>query len=254
MRNPPEIAYTIILATIFFVLLAVVIVVTVWRYYLRKRTHEMAVMEFDHTLLQTRLEIQEQTFRTISQELHDNLGQLLSLAKLHLTTLKMEKPEEIQEKVNGAIDLVSESIQSIRDLAKTMHSESINRVGLMPALETEIRMMQKLGVIQPVFRVTGIETSLPDNMNLIIFRIVQEALHNVTKHAEATLVELSVGFLPKHLSVTVRDNGKGYSGVNNGDGSGLRNMRDRARIIGADLTVTSAEGEGTLITLTIPSP
>src|SRR5687767_9990695 len=103
MRNPPEeIVYTIVLAAVFFILLVVVMLVTVWRYYSRKRTHEMAVMQFERTLLETRLEIQEQTFRGISQELHDNLGQILSLAKLNLTTARLDKPEEVGEKINSA--------------------------------------------------------------------------------------------------------------------------------------------------------
>lgn len=253
MRNPPEeIVYTIVLAAVFFILLVVVMLVTVWRYYSRKRTHEMAVMQFERTLLETRLEIQEQTFRGISQELHDNLGQILSLAKLNLTTARLDKPEEVGEKINSAIDLVSQSIQSIRDLAKTLHTESVTRVGLLSALETEIRIIEKLGIIQPVFQVTGQPVPMDDNKNLIIFRIVQEALHNVIKHAKASLVEMNVDFSPGEVKVTVRDNGTGFSSQGSTDGSGLRNMKDRAKLIGADFQLEPSTGNGTLITLKIP--
>ncbi len=186
MRAAPEIVYMIILATIFFVLLVTVIIVTVWRYYSRKRAHEMEVIQFGQTLLETRLEIQEHTFRAISEELHDNLGQVLSLAKLQLNTANINNPIQAQEKVNGAIDLVSQAIYSIRDLAKTMHSESITRVGLTGALETEARLIEKTGMLQPVFQVSGTPVPLDDNKTLIVFRIVQEALHNVVKHADAT--------------------------------------------------------------------
>src|SRR5688500_6437531 len=115
MRNPPEeIVYTIVLAAVFFILLVVVMLVTIWRYYSRKRTHEMAVMQFERTRLETRTETQEQTFRRLTQQLHDNLGQILSQAKLNQTTARLDKPEEVGEKLNCAIDFVSQSIQSIR--------------------------------------------------------------------------------------------------------------------------------------------
>ena len=252
MRDAPEIIYTIVLATIFFMLLVVILLITVWRYYSRKRSHEMEVIQFEHTLLQTRLEIQEKTFQGISQELHDNLGQLLSLAKLNLTTATLDRPDEAREKMNGAIDLVSLSIQSIRDLAKTLHPESVNRVGLLAALETEVRIIEKLKIMQPVFQVSGTMIDLDDNRSLIIFRIVQEALHNVIRHAKATLVEIHVDFTPETMKMMVRDNGVGIVIPEKSDGSGLRNMKDRARMIGADLDVESAPGKGTAIRLTIP--
>lgn len=253
MRDSPDIILTIILASIFFVMLAGTFVISIMRFYARKRKHEMEVMQFGQTLLETRLEIQEQTFKTISQELHDNLGQVLSLAKLHMNTANFAKPDEAREKVYGAIDLVGSAIQSIRDLAKTMHAESISRVGLIGALETEVRMIEKTGVMQPVFQVSGIPVQLDDNKSLIIFRIIQEALHNVIKHAHATLVEMNVDFSKQGVRVMIRDNGKGFSENGSSDGSGLRNMRDRAKVIKADFDMQTVQEKGTTITLTIPS-
>jgi two-component system NarL family sensor kinase len=253
MREAPQIIYTVILATIFFVVLVVIIMTSLWRYHSRKRAHEMAEMQFNHALMQARLEIQEQTFKSISQELHDNLGQLLTLAKLNMTMADIDgHPQVAKEKMNEAIDLVSESIQTIRDLSRTMHSESVNRVGLIAALETEIRMIEKLGLMQPVFQVTGVPVDMEDKKALIIFRIVQEALHNVVKHSKCTLVELKVHFEKEQAIVTICDNGSGFNGHAPKEGGGLRNMRDRSKIIGATFQMESEEGKGTCITLTIP--
>jgi signal transduction histidine kinase len=252
MRDTTEIFYTILLASVFFLLLAAVIVIATWRYYSRKRTHEMAVLQFDHTLLQTRLEIQEQTFTSISQEIHDNLGQLLSLAKLQLNTMSFEKPDQAKEKLHDAVGLISQTIQSLRDLARNLHSETINQSGLIKALETEIRMIEKLGIMQSGFRVSGTPVSLDKNKSLIIFRIVQEALHNVIKHAKASLVDLQVHFSREHVKVTIKDNGTGFDGAGNKEGSGLRNMKDRARVIGAEFRIESTPASGTFITLNIP--
>jgi signal transduction histidine kinase len=123
--------------------------------------------------------------------------------------------------------------------------------GLIRALENEIRNIEKLGLLQPVFRITGNPVNLEQNKSLIIFRIVEEALHNVIKHAKATLVEMLVQFDNDNVKLTIRDNGKGF-GNEEKDGRGLRIMRDSARVIGADFNLASSAAQGTLIKLTIP--
>ena len=254
MRNPSEIYFTIVLATVFFLVLVAVVVTAVWRYYYRKRAHERTVVEFDHTLLQSRLEIQEQTFKTISQELHDNLGQILTLAKLNLNTLNLNDSEKAREKINGAIDLITQTIQSIRDVSRNLHADIISKIGLVQALESEIRMIEKLGILHPVFLVEGQPVSLETDKSLIIFRIVQEALQNVVKHAQATMLEMRINFAPDQIKLTIADNGKGFDWAQSKDkGSGLRNMNDRARVIGAQFDMQPAATNGTVITLTIPN-
>lgn len=253
MRSPSEIYYTIVLATIFFIVLIAVVVTAVWRYYYRKRAHEKTLMEFDHTLLQSRLEIQEETFKSISRELHDNIGQILTLAKLHLNTLILENSEESRERLNGAIDMITQTIQSLRDVSKNLHADTISKFGLVNALETEIRIIEKLGILQPVFRVFGQPVHLDDNKSLIIFRIVQEALQNIVKHAKATILEMNIHYSFEQMRLTISDNGTGFNWEESKDkGSGLRNMTDRARIIGAHFDMHPAPATGTIITLTIP--
>lgn len=253
MRSSSEIYYTIVLATIFFIVLIGVVVTAVWRYYYRKQAHEKTLLEFDHTLLQSRLEIQEETFKSISRELHDNIGQILTLAKLHLNTLILENNEQSRERLNGAIDMITQTIQSLRDVSKNLHADTISKNGLVPALETEIRIIEKLGILQPVFRVTGQPVHLDDNKSLIIFRIVQEALQNVVKHAKATMLEMNVDYSIEQMKLTIADNGTGFNWDENKDkGSGLRNMTDRARIIGAQFDIHRAAANGTIITLSIP--
>jgi signal transduction histidine kinase len=113
-------------------------------------------------------------------------------------------------------------------------------------------MIEKLGIMQPVFQVYGSPVLVEGDKSVIIFRIVQEALHNVIKHSKATLVEMNIHYSPENVKLTVKDNGTGFGGPDRVDGSGLRNMRARARVIGADFSIDSTEARGTLITLTIP--
>lgn len=254
MRDTSEIYFTIVLATVFFLVLVAVVVTAVWRYYYRKRAHEKTLMEFDHTLLQSRLEIQEQTFKTISQELHDNLGQMLTLAKLNLNTLNLADSDKAREKINGAIDLLTQTIQSIRDVSRNLHADIISKIGLVQALESEIRIIEKLGILHPVFLVEGQPVPLETDKSLIIFRIVQEAVQNVVKHAQATMLEMRINFAPDQIKLSIADNGKGFDWAQSKDkGSGLRNMNDRARVIGAQFDMHPAGTNGTVITLTIPN-
>lgn len=254
MRDTSEIYFTIVLATVFFIVLVAVVVTAVWRYYYRKRAHEKTLMEFDHTLLQSRLEIQEQTFKSISQELHDNLGQVLTLAKLNLNTIRLDNTDQANEKIHGAVDLITQTIQSIRDLSRNLHADIISKIGLVQALESEIRIIEKLGIIHTVFQVEGQPMPMETDKSLIIFRIVQEALHNVVKHAQATMLEMNIKFSVDQIKLTIADNGTGFKWTESKDkGSGLRNMNDRARVIGAQFDMQPAATSGTVITLTIPN-
>lgn len=224
-----------------------------WRNYSRKRAHELALIEFEQTLLQSRLEIQEQTFTSISQEIHDNVGQLLTLAKLNLNTLKMPEDNSSRDKITDASVLISQSVQSLRNLAKTLHGDLISKHGLVEALAAEIKMMNKIGIMQCRFNVVGEEVAIPVDKSLIIFRIAQEALHNVIKHSHAHNMWMEVFFHRAETIVSVSDDGRGIS--NNPalkSGNGLRNMRDRSRIIGAHLDIIPNKPSGTVVKLTIP--
>lgn len=194
MKQESEIIYTIVLAVIFFTVLAVIIVMSAYRFYMRRKLNTKALKQFNIVLKQARMEMREQIFKIITSE----------------------------------------------------------RSGLMAALESEIRNIEKLGILQPVFRVSGKPINFDENKSLIIFRIVQEALHNVLKHAKATLVEMQVCFEYDNIKMTIRDNGKGFLRDETKAGSGLRNMRDRASLIGAEFNLDSSADQGTLIMLTIP--
>ncbi len=128
----------------------------------------------------------------------------------------------------------------------------IDRSGLTAAIENEIRNIEKLGVLQPVFRITGKPVMLEENKSLIIYRIVEEALHNVIKHAKATLLEMQIQFECDYVKLMIKDNGKGFLGEADTNGHGLQKMRDSARMIGAQFNLDSSSARGTLIMLTIP--
>lgn len=226
----------------------------------RKYINEKRLLQekFQNELLQTQLEIQEQTLKNISQEIHDNVGQVLSLAKLNLNTMDIAKTEQLQGKIDNTLSQVSKAINDLRDLSKSFNTDNITAIGLARAIEYELEMIKKTDFLTTEFEKTGVVKKLEPQKELILFRIVQEALHNIIKHAGAKTAKVSVTYSDKALELQIMDNGNGFDlsplnkeGQNN-FGLGLRNMQNRAKLIGAVFTINSNPGEGTLVKIVLP--
>lgn len=213
--------------------------------------------EFQQTLLQTQLEIQEQTLKTISEEIHDNVGQVLSLAKLNLNTMDISKTAQLQGKIDSALAQVSKAINDLRDLSKSFNTDNISAIGLVRAVEYELDMIKKTGLHKTGFNVEGKIKRLEPQKELILFRIVQETLHNIIKHAAASSIWISARYSENDLELEIKDNGKGFDTAAAGDqdtgsGLGIRNMNNRARLIGAEFNLSSIKDEGTSVAIVLP--
>lgn len=222
------------------------------------REKEQLKTLFEKEVLQTQLEIQEQTFINISQEIHDNIGQVLSLAKLHINTIADAHPQSLQTKLQDSKHLISKAIQDLRDLSKSINTDYINEIGLLQAIEYELGIIQRSGTYQVICNTSGTKQRLGQQEELILFRIVQEALHNIIKHAKATIITVNITFEHDLFTLHLNDNGIGFDSsklaLNNyeGFGLGLRNLYNRARLINANIRINSKPGEGTSIVLTLP--
>ncbi|MDB5251672.1 MAG: sensor histidine kinase [Flaviaesturariibacter sp.] len=239
-----------------FVLLLTLFVVGFLFYHQRKRREYALQKEtmqnaFQQELLRTQLEIQEQTLNHISQEIHDNFGQTLSLAKLHLNTVDPQRPELVPEKVASAKALVSKVIQDLRQLSKTLHGDAVLTAGLVSAVRQELDLIDRSGAFHTQLTIAGTPQKTDPQKELILFRIVQEALHNCLKHSGADTLTVGLGFTGSQLEVAVADNGGGFPATGSTDGSGLRNMRSRAALIGGQLALTTG-ATGTTVTITLP--
>lgn len=209
-------------------------------------------------LLRAQTEIQEQTFKNISQEIHDNIGQALTLAKLNLNTMLPQENEQLCEKILNSKDLVSKAIADLRDLSRSLDTDYIKEMGLQRAIEYELEMLQKTGTIGTFLHVEGTMVRLDKQKELILFRIIQETFHNIIKHAEATQLEVSIQYKPSELEMLIADNGKGLdltplSEANNPEfGLGIRNMHSRAKLIGAVFEMKSILEKGTQVKILLP--
>ena len=257
-----EILQTIFAGSVIFISLSVVIIKTVTQYKTKQKNFllEKRQMEsdFEKAIFQSQLEIQEQTLKNISQEIHDNVGQVLSLAKLNLNLAEVNNPEQAQSKINNALSQVGKAINDLRDLSKSFNTDNIIAQGLIKAIAAELDMIGRTGSYKTTFRITGSSPQLEPQKELILFRIVQEALHNIIKHAGAFSVTVTATYTDKQLELCVRDDGRGFDltplneNGNSSFGLGIRNMHNRAKLIGADFSMSSTIGKGSAVKIVLP--
>jgi two-component system NarL family sensor kinase len=214
--------------------------------------------EYEKTLLNTQLEIQEQTFQNISREIHDHICLNLTLAKLNLVTLNPDNRQQAADHIGSSIDILGKSIHELSNISHSMNPEVIESYGLIKALEMELEKMKKPELFRISFNVTGNPVFMDSQKELVIFRIVQEAFNNILKHAKANRVLLQLYYNEDHMEATVQDDGAGFiPGQLSDNGtakhhSGLINMKKRAQLINGSCAIDSQPGKGTTIQLSIP--
>lgn len=212
--------------------------------------------QFEQELLQTQLEIQEQTLKTISEEIHDNVGQVLSLAKLNLNTVGNISDEQAQLKIDSTKNLVSKAINDLRNLSRSLHGESIGEIGLQEAIANELKIVQNTGHFKTDLKITGQVYKLDPQKEMVLFRIVQEALHNAVKHSNAAHLQVSASYHADHFTLTISDDGTGFEPdqlAASKAGIGLKSMQNRAALIGAAFALQSSKNKGTSIIIKLPT-
>ncbi|MFN5344941.1 MAG: sensor histidine kinase, partial [Bacteroidota bacterium] len=148
--------------------------------------------------------IQEESYQQISSELHDNACQTILLSILNLQRIDKDNPEL---KISDTIELLEETLHEIHQLSRSLNGELILSIGLRAALEKQLDRLRNACGIQTSLSIKGKQQYLSDEMELIIYRIIQEALNNVLKHAKASKVEVELNFLEQELNIKVMDNG-----------------------------------------------
>lgn len=240
----------VILVTIVGTTLCLFVTITIIVFFLIRSNQLRVVKE---RLL--KVEVQEKTFQLISQEIHDNIGQLLSLIKLNLNTINVQEPTNAGEKISDTKEIVSQAINELRDLSKSLNSNTVKQIGLSEAIKRELNHATKTGLFRINFNQIGDYTRSNDQKELIIFRIFQETLNNIFKHANAKNLQLE--YLKDQLKLTISDDGKGFDmselqKVGTLTGLGVQNMYTRANAIGAKLQMSTTIGKGTIIEVGVP--
>jgi signal transduction histidine kinase len=255
MQAKEEIIFTIIVIVIVLVFLGILFLVMLARHSTRKNRllfeNEKIKKDFEETLLNTRLEIQEQTLNHISREIHDNIGQVLSLVRLQLNTLSIQPNEE---EITNTDELLGKAITDLRTLSHSLNSNSIKEKGLIEAIKDTLSQFEKTQKFKTFFHSDEEVFKINDDNGIILFRIIQELLNNIVKHANATEISIKMVTNKGVREISVMDNGRGFdtSLVTKKDGGiGLKNIIERSKIIGAKLSLISQPGTGTTALITL---
>lgn len=223
----------------------------------RKKTHEQEKeklqQQFREQILQTQLEMQEHTFNSISQEIHDNVGQTLSLLKVQLNILQQSQTLDMTL-LGDASSCVRLAMGDLRDIAHSLNTKRVEQSSLTDLAGKELQKIKRLNMFETILETEGEEQPLKEKTKLVIFRIVQESLQNIIKHSKAKVVKVALNYDHQNVVTTISDDGIGFnlSELHGKAGLGLQNLLDRALLIGGDARIESFLDKGTKITVTIP--
>ncbi|MEP7253662.1 MAG: histidine kinase, partial [Ginsengibacter sp.] len=238
-KTDQEIYFTVIAGGAVMVMLVSIIIIAVIKYQNRiyKHRKEQAQLhaKFSQTLLESQLEIQEQTFRHISTELHDNLGQVASLIKLNLFTVELNDVEKARDKIENTKELTRQLLTDIKSLSVSLSSDRIAKTGLSQALATEVERLNKTGQFTATYIEIGHLPLLDNDKATILYRMVQEVLNNMVKHSRAKKISVLLDASDKLITLALTDDGIGFSISENikSGGAGLLNLQNRAKLINA---------------------
>lgn len=213
-----------------------------------KQDLQLIQTRFEKTLLETQLEIQEQTFTQISQEIHDNIGQVLSLVRLNVSRLSSAGNEE---SISQTDRLLGQAITDLRHLSHNLNSDYLKRSGLVEALAQLLNNLERTGKFTTSFTRDADAEHFTDDDSIILYRIVQEVINNIIKHADASRIAIDISDDKTSTFITVSDNGRGFDTTVVEGGIGLKNILSRAQMIGGSVDIKSVANQGTTVTITV---
>jgi signal transduction histidine kinase len=199
-------------------------------------------------LSQRLVETQEQERKSLSRELHDEVGQVLTALKVQLGQAAALAPNQ---HVSHAADLVERSLQTVRQMARGLRPAMLDDLGLGPALKWLARDVSKNVGLEVEVDLEGELAELDEPRRTCVYRVVQEALTNSVKHSQASKVRVVLHESPRELVLTVQDNGKGASPTKS-EGIGLLGMRERIEEFGGEFAIVTAPGAGMLVRANLP--
>jgi signal transduction histidine kinase len=235
----------LIVSTVLVLIIVIALIVLFTTFQKKKNTlieNQKKVKEqFEKEIAETQIEIREETLRNISWELHDNIGQLLTLAKIQLQATTLENINDVKE-------TLSKGLVEVRSLSKLINPESIKKIQLKEALQLEIDRFNRLKFIKASLEVKGKERKIKSETSIIIFRMLQEFFSNTIKHSKAKSLNVSLNFTEKLLEIIAKDNGVGFSIKDTKfSGIGLENIKNRAKMINASAAFSSEINGGTTL-------
>lgn len=244
-----EVVIAVLFGSLILALIGVFMFVMVIVYQKRKikniREQQRLITEYEQGVLKAKVEMREETLKYVGQELHDNVGQVLSLIKLYLSRPEMRQKADITQ-------LIDQAILDIRSLSQDLNINRVEQYSLNDFIEQELKKVHKSGLVKTSFESAGACEPLNIQHRLMISRIFQECINNILKHAEAKHIFVKLLTEEDGCILYVVDDGVGFDTTATRRGSGLTNMYDRVKLIGGNIGITSSLGTGTEVKLRIP--
>lgn len=195
------------------------------------------------------METQESERKRIAEDLHDSLGHLLSTTKMHLQTVSSGNRPQVE----SSLHLLNQASEEIRNITFNLMPHTLEEGGLVPALHELAAKVSRAGVVQVNLQIHHMERfTLEKQSQFNIYRIVQEAVNNILKHADAKNIDIQLIGLDDHLSIVIEDDGKGFDITTKKTGRGLKNIVTRSLWLNGQINIDSSPGRGTTITTEIP--
>jgi two-component system, NarL family, sensor kinase len=253
----------IIIITIFITLLIIGLVaflIAIFFLYQKRqilyfKNIEKLTLEHENNLLTAQLEIQESTFLNVSQEIHDNIGLSLTLAKLSLNSIEVLDFKKTQILLFNSSELITKAINDLSDLSRSFNAEIITNQGLATSLEKEISRIKQNLNYDVDYQIVGEPFYLDSEKEVLLFRIFQESVNNIIKHASAVHVKVELHYNENDFKLIITDDGKGFNKdevQTKKTGAGLANIFKRASLMNAIATVESKLNCGTVINIKLP--
>jgi two-component system, NarL family, sensor histidine kinase UhpB len=199
------------------------------------------------------LRAQEEERKRLARDLHDEVNQALTAILLRLQALMQDAPSPaVERELSELKGLVNQAMAELLQLARQLRPSALDDHGLVPALETQLRRFGDQHGIEAALHTAGDPEDFGDDQQLVVYRVAQEALANVARHAGASRVDVDLSSRDGGLDLCVRDNGRGFDSSRPSVGLGLNGMAERARLVGGELSVYSQPGSGTTVTLHVP--
>jgi signal transduction histidine kinase len=223
-----------------------------------KQQMEMAEskLKYEKELRKVETEVSEEMMQQFGQELHDNIGQLLTAVHIQLENIKIDHPM-LKEGFKPMETYLSDATQQLRMLSRTMNNDYIGHTGLLGAMEVELNRVKSLRRFEVHWKPVSGNSHLKKEQELMIFRVFQEMIQNCLRHSLAKNVYVSVDNTNEGFEMKMEDDGKGFTvdtTLQSNKASGLRNIIKRSEWAGMQCTIRSAPGKGCTITLKKTSP
>lgn len=250
-----EVIFGIIIGSLVVAFLLILLLVFLLYYFKNKnrflREREEMKNKYQLELAKSAQEIQVETLKQLGYELHDNIGQLVTIAKIQAQSLKkqLEHP-----KLPDLLDVISKALEEIRRLSKSLDPDVLMKRSLSEILSQDAERIRQMGQIQFHLIESGIPFELENQRKIILYRIIQEIITNALKHAKCNTLELRLDYHPSSLGIEIQDDGVGFDPqqLTGDQGVGLRHIQDRIRLINGEIDLSSSPGNGTVYRFHLP--